>query len=114
MKRAGHQAKPGARPPAGGGTFVAVIPAGIADSATLLRTLAERLRFPGWFGGNWNALADCLRDLSWIPERTVVIRHEDTPRLPAPELAVYREILAESAAAWQRDGGARRLDIRFP
>ncbi|WP_446686701.1 barstar family protein [Pseudofulvimonas gallinarii] len=27
--------------------------------------MAAVFRFPEWFGDNWDALADCLADLSW-------------------------------------------------
>ncbi|WP_341647529.1 barstar family protein [Thauera humireducens] len=37
------------------------------DKAGLLRRFAEAFRFPDWFGHNWDALADCLTDLSWLP-----------------------------------------------
>jgi hypothetical protein len=30
-----------------------------------LQKLASALAFPEWFGGNWDALADSLGDLSW-------------------------------------------------
>jgi hypothetical protein len=30
----------------------------------LLTTLATALQFPSWFGHNWDALADCLGDLT--------------------------------------------------
>ena len=114
MNNGFFQHPPGSVPPSGGGAvFVAVIPAGISESATLLRELAERLRFPEWFGGNWNALADGLRDLSWIPEQTVVLWHEELPRLPAAELKLYRELLADSAASWKA-GDGHRLEVWFP
>ena len=29
--------------------------------------LAAALQFPAYFGGNWNAVTDCLRDLQWLP-----------------------------------------------
>ncbi|HEV7651284.1 MAG TPA: barstar family protein [Actinophytocola sp.] len=29
--------------------------------------VAAALSFPDWFGRNLDALADCLRDLSWLP-----------------------------------------------
>jgi RNAse (barnase) inhibitor barstar len=37
------------------------------DKAELLRRLADSLSLPESFGHNWDALADCLRDLGWIP-----------------------------------------------
>ena len=38
-----------------------------ATKAELLTDLARALDFPGWVGPNWDALADALRDLSWLP-----------------------------------------------
>ncbi|MGY0652827.1 barstar family protein [Luteimonas sp. A537] len=37
------------------------------DKAALLDGLAAALDFPSTFGGNWDALADSLGDLSWLP-----------------------------------------------
>ncbi|MFI9201038.1 barstar family protein [Streptomyces sp. NPDC053048] len=39
--------------------------AGVRDKATFLDRCATDLEFPEWFGHNWDALADCLTDLSW-------------------------------------------------
>lgn len=33
----------------------------------LFERLAAALEFPDWFGRNWDALADCLGDLTWLP-----------------------------------------------
>jgi len=100
-------------PESGRGRLVVVVPVGIADSAVLLRVLAERLRFPDWFGGNWNALSDCLRDLSWIPERTVVLWHEEFPPISPADLELYLELLADSAASW-KPSDVHRLEVSFP
>lgn len=35
--------------------------------APLLERIAAALEFPDTFGANWDALADCLRDLAWLP-----------------------------------------------
>jgi RNAse (barnase) inhibitor barstar len=37
------------------------------DRAGLFAQFAAALEFPDWFGHNWDALVDCLRDLSWLP-----------------------------------------------
>ncbi|MEU9303718.1 barstar family protein [Streptomyces sp. NPDC048269] len=40
---------------------------GVRGKAELMRRCEGALRLPDWFGGNWDALADALRDLSWLP-----------------------------------------------
>jgi len=37
--------------------------ASVGGKAELMDALAAALRFPGYFGGNWDAVAECLRDL---------------------------------------------------
>jgi hypothetical protein len=41
--------------------------AGCGGKGDALARIAAALEFPDWFGGNWDALADCLGDLSWLP-----------------------------------------------
>lgn len=41
--------------------------AGCRDKDTLLQRLSAALQLPATFGYNWDALADCLRDLGWLP-----------------------------------------------
>ena len=51
-------------PSAGAAEIRARIPgAGIAGEEELFSALAAELSLPGWFGANWDALLDCLRDL---------------------------------------------------
>ncbi|MFI1283433.1 barstar family protein [Streptomyces sp. NPDC020858] len=40
---------------------------GVRGKAGLMRRCGGALRLPEWVGGNWDALADALRDLSWLP-----------------------------------------------
>jgi RNAse (barnase) inhibitor barstar len=75
-----------------------------ASKAELLAAFARALRFPDWVGRNWDALADALRDLSWLPEgpHVVVWAGADALRDAAPEayetaLEVLRHATAESA-----------------
>ena len=55
------------------------------------------LRFPDWYGHNLDALADCLRDLSWLPEGPLAVI------CVRPPDRVIVEILAE-AAEFSRSG----------
>jgi hypothetical protein len=73
----------------------------IYKSEHLLEALYQLLWFPGYFGFNWNALHDCLTDLSWIREKRVVLEHAGLPNLPEAELKIYLEILRDSVLDWK-------------
>jgi RNAse (barnase) inhibitor barstar len=47
----------------------------------LLRRLAVSLQLPSSFGHNWDALADCLRDLGWMPAWGYVLLFEHADEL---------------------------------
>jgi hypothetical protein len=77
---------------------------GCPDKAALLARLASALRFPAWFGHNWDALADCLDDLSWLPGSGYLLVLEDSRRFYAAaprDYQVMLEILADAAGAWR-------------
>src|SRR5215468_2567117 len=42
---------------------------------------SDALLFPGYFGWNWDALSDCLRDLNWLPADGYLIIVENASRL---------------------------------
>lgn len=78
--------------------------AGCRDKSELLARVADALEFPGWFGQNWDALADCLGDLAWLPADGYLLVLEGAHELRrcAPrDYWVALEILAESARAWR-------------
>jgi RNAse (barnase) inhibitor barstar len=37
---------------------------GLRDERGLLEALGKALRFPGYFGGNWDAFTDCMGDIA--------------------------------------------------
>ncbi|WP_309144494.1 barstar family protein [Streptomyces sp. BR123] len=44
------------------------------DTDAVFLQFYDALRLPDWFGWNWNALSDCLRDLHWLPaDRHVLV-----------------------------------------
>jgi RNAse (barnase) inhibitor barstar len=82
-------------------SFVIRIPAGIQTKADLLSMLKQEGKFPSYFGHNWDALSECLSDLSWISNRKVVIVHEDLPLSHSlADCKNYLEVLEESIYDW--------------
>ena len=78
--------------------------AGATGKKELLARLASALQFPGWFGANWDALEDCLTDLSWLKADGHVLLIEDASGLPADDLGVFRDVLSSSAQYWAGRG----------
>jgi RNAse (barnase) inhibitor barstar len=81
--------------------------AGCCDKQEFLARTAKALGFPDWFGGNWDALFDCLADLSWRPAAgyVLILEHAEDMRRQAPEaLDTALAVLDDAANAW-RDRG---------
>lgn len=76
----------------------------------LLALLAKSLQFPATFGGNWDALADCLKDLSWTePAGTAgwVVILERAKHYAAGHREDFTEamdVFAEAADFWRGEG----------
>jgi len=69
--------------------------------------LAKALAFPDWFGGNWDALEDCLEDLSWHPAPGYVLLLEHGKHFGAghkQEFVTATEVLEGAAQYWQEQG----------
>ena len=88
--------------------LVACVPVDIKDSSALLDSLARQLQFPGYFGYNWDALWDCIRDFHWTTIRKIVIIHEGLPAgLTEEEVQIYLDILNDAVAEWRSEGQRR-------
>ena len=63
-----------------------------------IKALARDLRFPDWFGGNLDALNDCLSDFSWCPAPGYVITLDHVEMLAASPtaFAAFNEVLASA------------------
>lgn len=77
---------------------------GTGDKQALMQRIAAALQFPSWFGANWDALEDCLGDLSWSKAAGHVLLVEGAAELPADERGILLDILASSAANWMERG----------
>ncbi len=76
---------------------------GVIDKAGVLAAFAQQLRFPGWFGHNWDALDDALRDLSWLPSRqrgyVIAVLGGSSPSMgTAADRAMLRDVLEHATS----------------
>lgn len=70
-----------------------------------LQRIAVALRFPDWFGGNWDALNDSVNDLSWWPAPGYLLLIEHAAQWQAQygeDAATLVEILNDAAQDWAR------------
>ena len=92
----------GAFPPA---FAVAVLDGAEAGSrAGFFKELADVLRFPDYFGRNWDAVYDCLTDLNWLPAAGYVLVLDGFDRLATNEPGQWEiglKVLREACAFWR-------------
>jgi RNAse (barnase) inhibitor barstar len=78
---------------------------GCNDKRTLIARVAAQLDFPQTFGGNWDALLDCLRDLSWQKANGYALFFSDADGLQEDaekDFDTFLDILADASEAWSK------------
>lgn len=79
------------------------------DAQSLFAEWSVALRFPDYFGHNWNALEECMNDLpDWLPayRYVIVVKDADTLLSACPEaerrrlMAILLDILEKAAARY--------------
>ena len=88
--------------------------AGCQDKAGFLERIAVALNFPAWFGANWDALYDCLTDLSWRQGQgwVLILENAHDLRQAAPEtLDTALAIMTDAAVAWDERGLPLRVFV---
>jgi hypothetical protein len=70
----------------------------------LFDEVSSGLFFPNYFGRNWDALDECLVDLSWLPAPAYVLLIDGALDVlsdePVEQLETFLRILARAAADW--------------
>ncbi len=74
------------------------------DKSVLMHKIAASLGFPEWFGENWDALEDCLTDLSWREAQGHVLVFEGFQFLPSDDLGILIDVLIAAAEFWAGRG----------
>jgi RNAse (barnase) inhibitor barstar len=76
----------------------------VLDKEGLFERLATALEFPNWFGRNWDALADCLGDFSWLEAKGYVIlleRCDDFCASHGADFATALQVFEAAAEVWR-------------
>jgi RNAse (barnase) inhibitor barstar len=82
------------------------------DKLAFLNAVAGALRFPDWFGQNWDAFYDCLTERAADPGGDLVIVFDDVSgfaRVEPEEFAAAADALRDAAEYWDERG--RRLIV---
>ena len=77
---------------------------GSNDKGSFLSRCQTVFKLPSTFGHNWDALADCLQDLSWHPARGYVVawcHGKGFARRAPQDFAIALDIFAAAASYWQ-------------
>jgi RNAse (barnase) inhibitor barstar len=80
------------------GSAISLVRIKFQEKEQLLKNIAAALDFPDWFGANWDALEDCLGDLSWSPAAAHILLFSDAK--PGDDFGVLTDVLRSSAEFW--------------
>ena len=67
--------------------------------------ISAAMQFPFYFGGNWDAFADCIGDLEWLNAKAgVIVVFTDAAHLlkaaPPADAVTLKRILTDACARW--------------
>jgi hypothetical protein len=84
------------------GSKLSIVRIAFAPKDALLKNIARALHFPDWFGQNWDALEDCLTDLSWRAGGGEVLILEGAKA--GDDFGILIDVLRSSAEFWAGRG----------
>ena len=71
----------------------------LGDKASLLKAIGQAMNFPDYYGANWDALEECLTDLSWHEgPLNLLITHAES--IPADLRVTLVDIFTTAAQRW--------------
>lgn len=77
------------------------------STSGLFDEFSSQLQFPGFFGNNWNALSDCLRDLEWLPAAGWVLVVLNSTHLLSDaekeQMEFFVRVIHQVADEWSED-----------
>lgn len=71
--------------------------------AGLFAEFARAMRFPDYFGHNWDALEECLMDLEWLPAKGYILLFLDADLVLSEDEEGFQslvDVLRDAGEAW--------------
>lgn len=91
-----------------------LLPEKIQSKGQLLSFFCDELKFPNYFGENFDALYDCLVDLSWIKDNKIYIIHNEIPLHNSEiESSKYIKLIFDVVMFW-RNNEQHKVNVLFP
>lgn len=84
----------------------------VHNETELMNELNSKFKFP-YFGFNWDALYDLLRDFHWINQKKIVLVHDEMPKFDDASMKTYILLLRDSVNDW-KVGEDHSLEVIFP
>ena len=79
----------------------------VSNKKQFLDVCARQLKLPAYFGANWDALADCVRDFNWLKGAGFVLHiagHGNFAKAAPDDYQTALAVLAEAALFWKEKG----------
>jgi barstar (barnase inhibitor) len=79
----------------------------VTTKAAFLAEFARRLDFPDYFGHNWDAFDDCLRDLAWQPSpghAFLIVAFDRFASAAPADWRIALDVFQSATEEWRRAG----------
>lgn len=79
----------------------------VTNKKQFMAACAKQLKLPSYFGGNWDALADCLRDFNWLSASGYVLHvtgQEKFAKSAPEDYETALAVITEAAEFWKGRG----------
>ena len=76
----------------------------VSNKKQFMAQCVRQMKLPSYFGGNWDALADCVRDFNWMSAKGYVLHISGSDKLAAAapsEFQTALAVLGEAAEFWK-------------
>jgi len=76
----------------------------IIDKQSFFTEFAVKMKFPDYFGYNWDAFNDCITDLEWLNQNGFIILYRNFNKFKTnqpEEWKIANDVLLDTVAYWK-------------